>query len=390
MKKIAYILTPVEFGGAERVSLNFLKNVDRNNFEVCPILLIRPWEKKNVFIQELVKENYPVHKIPVAIRTLNQGKDYFRVIRCFRILYSILNKGSFDLVHTNGYFADIIGIPISRLLGIPHIASCHGYIRNDRKLIIYTKLDLIVLRFSSKVIAVSREIQRDLIGSGLSESRVLEIQNAVELNTNKMLFQKNREEIRKTYDINNKEIVLGYVGRISREKGLRYLIEAASKLTRFGLPIRVMIIGDGSQRPEIECLAQERDLQSKVIFTGFQNDMQKWLPPMDLFILPSLTEGTPMALLEAMSCGIPVIASAVGGIPKIIDSGKNGILVSPAKPEEIVSAVWAISKNNELQKRLSNMAKETIRNKFNLNEWVKKIESIYLEMTNSGSSKVKN
>ena len=91
-KKIAYVVTPVEFGGAERVSLNFLKNVDRNKFQIYPIIFFRPWEADGIFLNELKEENYPVHKIPVSVRASLKERDRFWLVRCFRRIFLTLLK----------------------------------------------------------------------------------------------------------------------------------------------------------------------------------------------------------------------------------------------------------------------------------------------------------
>jgi glycosyltransferase involved in cell wall biosynthesis len=101
------------------------------------------------------------------------------------------------------------------------------------------------------------------------------------------------------------------------------------------------------------------------------------MPALDIFCLPSLTEGTPMSLLEAMACGIPVVASAVGGVPDVIQSGKNGILVSPGKPEELKEAIVHLLENKSLQKNLSQEAQITIKMNYNIEHWAKRIEEQY-------------
>lgn len=379
MIKVAYILTPIEFGGAERVSLNFLKNINQNEFKVCPIVLVRPWESSNVFIEEIEKENYQYLSIPVAIKTLNEGRDYFRVIRCFKMLFSILRRERYDIVHTNGYFADIIAIPACKLLGIPHIATCHGFITNDKKLNIYNMFDRFILRFSNKIIAVSDGIKNELTKNGIKESHVVVIQNAVEGNYNKELFSQNRQNKRQQLNIREREFVLGYIGRLSEEKGIKYLIEASSLLNESDITVKVLIIGEGPQKRQLEDLVKEEGIKHNVVFAGFQADIESWLPAMDVFVLPSLTEGTPMSLLEAMAFGIPVVASAVGGIPQVIVSGKNGILVSSGKSQEIADAVNTLYEDETLRKTLGEEAKRTIELKFNVDEWVKKVEAEYLK-----------
>ncbi len=379
MIKIAYIVTPIEFGGAEKVNLTFLRNVDRTRFEIQLIVLIRPWEKNNFVINELEKEKYIIRKIPVAMRPRNSGRDYIRIIRCFRMLYSILTSNSFDLVHSHGYFADIIGIPAARVLKIPHISTCHGFISNDRNLVLYNRLDQIALRFSDKIIAVSEQIKNDLERSGIRRSKITVIQNAVQTTHKTENYEENRRKKRLDLTIKDEEFIVGYVGRLSDEKGAQYLIEAGMLLMETGMPCKILIIGDGPKRKELEDMVKMKGLEDNIIFTGFQTNIEEWMPVLDIFILPSLTEGTPMALLEAMAFGLPVVASDVGGIPEIIDSGENGILVPAANPDKIKEAISTICKDNCFRTKLSEMAKKTIRSKFNINEWINKIESVYIE-----------
>mgnify|MGYP001413979924 FL=1 len=116
MIKIGLVLTPVEFGGAERVCLNLLKRINREMFNVVPIVLVRPWEHKNLFQKELENEMYEYLTIPVALYEKHVKKDWFRVIRCFKLIWTIMRDQSFDIIHTNGYFADIIGIPAARMM----------------------------------------------------------------------------------------------------------------------------------------------------------------------------------------------------------------------------------------------------------------------------------
>ena len=380
MVKIAYILTSVEFGGAEKVSFNVLKNINKKEFRVRPIVLLRPWERHNVFIEEIEKENYQYLSVPVARKDLREGRDCFRIIHCFKILFSILQRERYDVVHTNGYFSDIIAIPACKLLGIPHIATCHGFIANNRKLYLYNMLDRLFLRFSNKIISVSDGIKHDLIKSGIKESRVIVIENAVEGKYNKKLLLQNRQNKRHQLNIKEKEFVLGYIGRLSEEKGIKYLIEASSLLDKSDLPVKVLIIGDGPQKKELMDFVNEKGIKDKVVFAGFQADIESWLPALDIFVLPSFTEGTPMSLLEAMALGIPVVASAVGGIPRVIDPEKNGMLVSPGKSVEIKDTVYLLYENEVLRNNISQAAKETIKLKYNVHDWINKIEAEYLKI----------
>ena len=381
--KIAYLFTPIEFGGAEKVNLNFLHNVNRKRFDIYPVLLVRPWEKENIFINKLGEEKYPVHKIPTTTRKHSEGRGYLRFLRGFWYIYSYLKKGHFDLLHTHGYFADILGIPAAKALRIPCISTCHGFISNDKKLMLYNTVERIMLRFTNKTLVVSEEIKAGLLQSGISESRIKVIPNAVPLDSSYVSLNKNRTDKRHKLNISEDELVLGYIGRLSIEKGCNYLIKAVRLLKKLGVPVKVLIIGDGPQKKELEDLVYELDIENLVIFVGFQPDVDRWLPTFDIFVLPSMTEGTPMSLLEAMASGIPAVASAVGGIPQVVDSGENGVLVSPGDPEEIRDAVYKLYKNENLRKSISTAALDTIRSRYNIKDWIGKIEAEYYNLINN-------
>ncbi len=385
--KVAFILTPIDFGGAEKVSLNFLKSFDQNKFDILPIILIRPWEDKVFFAQEIEKYKMAYLTIPVEMKLSSGRRDYFRVFRCFKILFSILMRHKYDIIHSNGYFADILGVSVAKMLRIPHVSTCHGYIAADRNLAIYNALDRFFLRFSTKIIAVSNSIKIALINSGVKASRIKIIKNAVPIDIDSAIFVRNRHETRQIVGVDDNDFVVGYIGRLSEEKGIKYLIEAIATLSLSGLLLKLLLTGDGPSEKVLKEMVKRKGLERVVIFTGFQSDIVPWISAIDVFALPSLTEGTPMALLEAMSFGIPVVASAVGGIPQVIEQGKNGILVPPGKSDDIANAILDMFRNNGLRTNISEAAKETIKSKFNLNVWVQKIESVYLEVISSSTSR---
>ncbi|RWX51115.1 Glycosyltransferase involved in cell wall bisynthesis [Candidatus Electrothrix marina] len=375
--RIAHILAPVEFGGAEKVSLTFFRHVNRNRIDSYPILLIRPWEEDGLVVKELQREGYSFVRIPVAKRPSSQGRDYLRLLRCFKLIYKELKTGQFDLVHTQGYFADIIGLVAAKKLHIPIVSTCHGFISNDWKFRLYNQLDFLALRFMNQVITVSEQIKSDLVAKGIKETKIKIIQNAVEVKDKTQEVETQRHQVRLQYGLREDGTVLGYVGRLSIEKGLTYLIKAGERLAQAGVPFYIFVIGDGPQEEEIQQIVTEYGLEEKIIFVGFQKDVSALLPAFDIFLLPSLTEGTSMALLEAMACGLPVIATAVGGTPNVIISEENGILVPSKSPEAIVQAVIRLVENKELCQRMGHAALQTIESEYSLHSWLKKIDDIY-------------
>lgn len=376
--KIAVLATVTHFGGAERVVLSLIKNVNSGLFDLVPIIFTRASQRDNIFFKELNKTGRKYHTIFVD----NHKIKYLNPVANIIEAYKLLKKNEFDLVHTHGYRADILGIILSKLTGLPVVSTCHGFISNDLNLKLYNKLDCFLLRYANRIMAVSDGIKNDLIKSGISDKRIAMIQNAVEQNGEKELFSRNRKAKRQLLNIHEKEFVAGYIGRLSEEKGVKYLIEACTLLAKSGAPVKILIIGDGPQRKELEELVENSGNEGSIMFTGFQNDIENWLPAMDVFVLPSLTEGTPMSMLEAMAGGIPVVASSVGGVPQVIDSDKGGILVTPGKPEEIKNAIRILYKNETLRNCVSQEAQKTIKLKYDAKDWINKVETEYLNVIN--------
>jgi len=378
--RIAYIVTPTEFGGAARVSLNFLRNVNRHFFNIYLILLLRPWEQTNLFLERVQNLNYPVSEIPVAKRPASQGTDYLRILRCLIRILTILRNGSFDLIHTHGYFADILGIVSAKVLRIPVISTSHGFIENDRKLSLYNRLDRFFLRFSDEIIAVSNDIRNILVSAGIKPNIIKVIPNAVATNIDEPFSLIHRQAIRQRFAFSEKDFVLGYVGRLSQEKGLLSLIQAVSLARKAGCHAKLLIIGEGNQGDELRDAARKEQLRDAVVFAGFQNDVGPFFSAMEVFVLPSLNEGTPMALLEAMAHGIPSIASAVGQIPNIIDSAKTGILVPPGNVIALRDAILSLYKSPSMRKRIGEKGRKTIEDQFDIQRWVKRIEAEYISL----------
>lgn len=377
LPKIAYVATPISFGGAERVSLHFLQHVDRSKFEIEPILFVRPWEPDNLFTKEVSFLGYHYFTIPVA---MSAKDNVFRILRCLRNLYQIIKGNSYDLIHTHGYLADLLGILVSKITKVPVISTCHGFISGDAKLFLYNNLDLIALRYCNKVIAVSDSIKKILVGHAVGINKISVIENTTPVIVSGFDTDARRNSKRKSLNIRTTDLLLGYLGRLSHEKGIVHLLESMRMLDSLPQPVTLVIVGDGPQREELQAVVKSNGLVNRVIFAGFQQDIRDWLAAIDVFVLPSVSEGTPLALLEAMSFGVPCIASAVGGIPRIIDSGVDGILVPPGRPEEIRDAIHLLGTDTLKRKSISENAQNKITQKYDIKNWARKIEEEYVNI----------
>lgn len=360
--------------------MTMLKNMV-TEVELTPILFTRTDTKEKSFFDFLRDLHVPHETIYVntsRVKYLNPLRNIVEAIACFR-------RKQFDLIHTHGYRADLIGLIVSKYFGLPIVSTCHGYISNDRHLNLYNGLDVFLLRYFDRVIAVSDRMKNDLVGKRIDKRKIHVITNAVwgaaVADTNGI-----RSNIRSQLGIGNNEFVFGFVGRLSEEKGLGYLVEAVKRMPTGGEGWRLILLGEGPQRELLEKEVQDYGLGDKVLFVGFQADTAAWYPAMDAFVLPSLTEGTPMALLEAMANGVPVIASSVGGVPAILSNGENGILVPPADPTGLVEAMKAVAGSRELRMKLSDGAMRSVRENHDVNSWKRKVNEVYRTMVQENRS----
>lgn len=375
--RVAYVLTPITFGGAEKVSLNFLSNVDRKQIDLHVIALVRPWEEPPLLLEEVKRLGIAYTTLPTRVR---RGADPLRILRVSWVLYHIFRQQRFDLLHTHGYFADICALPIASVCRIPALSTCHGFINTNWKLRLNNRMGIWALKLCKRVLVVSDGIRNELEERGINKDKIRVIANAVPVPSLEMQKDKDRRCLRQQHGISPKDFVFIYVGRLSEEKGLHYLLEAFSELVRSDICARLVLIGEGPQFKLLQQRVVELNLERQVLLIGFQKQISPWLAIADCFVLPSLTEGTPMALLEAMAAGVPVVATEVGGVPDVITNDVNGLLVPCANAEALRNGMARIIAHPELRKKYRCEARKTVDTHYSVQPWCQKILQYYQDI----------
>jgi glycosyltransferase involved in cell wall biosynthesis len=370
--RVALLTTSVEFGGIERVLLNLVQHIEPG-VELIPVVFTRTDVKESNFFDRL--RALGVSHETLSVNSIRPEAVLSPLVN-FGQLVALVRKRRFDLIHSHGYRADIFALPVATCCGIPVVSTVHGLIANDRRLRLNNALDRYLLRFFTRVIAVSTAIKDDLVAHGVRADRVQVIANAV-TSVRADDAPNTRQKVRADLGIGEGDFVFGYVGRLSREKGVHYLIDAAAQLVHGRPGIRLLIVGDGPERSALEAAALVDGLRDKVTFAGFQSDTSPWYAAMDAVVLPSLTEGTPMTLLESMASGLPAIASRVGGVPAVITHGDSGILVEPGDVRDLHRAMATIAGDAQLRLRIAQNARQTIQENYNVENWVRTIVAVY-------------
>ncbi|MEO6803915.1 MAG: glycosyltransferase [Granulicella sp.] len=275
-------------------------------------------------------------------------------------LARFLRERKIALLCTHGFKANVLGYLVSLHSKTQHVAFLRGWTAETARVVLYEKLERRALARAQNVVCVSRlqaEQVRKLRGS---RSAPLVIENA-------MLppFVRESNKARPTRDslaIPNDAFLFGSVGRLSAEKGHRFLLLAFAEVCRATPPGQtpyLLIVGDGREREPLEQLATQLGVQQSIHFAGFQGDCADWLKMMDCMVQPSLTEGTPNSILEAMCLGVPVVATQVGGVPALIHNGVNGMLVPPSDASSLAKMMRTVANQPALRTSLAIAATNT-------------------------------
>jgi glycosyltransferase involved in cell wall biosynthesis len=270
--------------------------------------------------------------------TIFPCKGKYDVKAIYRLKRFIKQRG-ITIIHSHGYKSNFYGFAAADTQKVRRVTTCHNWLGADSKMRFYAWLDKKIVARFDKIIAVSQTIHQELLRQRIPANKITIIPNGISLNRyhNSKIADQLREEFSITKDCK----VIGTVGRLSAEKGQTHLLRAVEKVLSRYPKIVVLIVGDGPLRQQLEAEAST----IPAIFTGMRDDMPDLYSLMDIFVLPSLTEGLPMALLEAMAARKPIVATSVGEVPHVLKEGKAGILVPPGNPDALADALLSLLTN---------------------------------------------
>lgn len=366
--KVFQLISSGGMYGAEAMLLNLTRGLVTNK---CDVLVGVFHNRQNPHLEiaeQLKSGGLPVELIPC------DGQLDFVALRKIRHLIKV--KGC-SIAHSHGYKANVYTFMASRFSSIPIVATAHNWTGKSEVPSIYNKMDRLALRSFCRVAAVSDGVTQKLLTAGVRSSRIIRIPNGVDLD----LFDTSTSfdtELRSGSDA-----VVGVVGRLVKDKGCDYFLRAvADTLPRFPRT-KFVFIGDGPERKSLELLTRDLNIQENVAFLGYRSDMPRIYSSMDFCVLPSLLEGMPMTVLEAMAAGKPVIATSVGEIPKMLDANVDGLLVSPASIEELRTAMIRLLGDTSLRQQMSENARKKAHKCFSAGGMARAYIGLYDELLNN-------
>jgi glycosyltransferase involved in cell wall biosynthesis len=253
--------------------------------------------------------------------------------RAVRRILDYIREHGIELIHSHGYKSNLYGYWAARAVGVPTVATCHGWPGKSLRLRLYYSVDRFVLRRFDHVAVVSDVMVRTLRLAGVSPLRISQIPNGIDVGR----FSRIKEELE--HGERRLGVRIGVVGRLAPEKGLSIFLKAARAVLSEYPETEFVLFGEGPERSNIESLSRTLEIRDKITLAGVRRDMPAAYRSFDIFVLPSLSEGMPLVLLEAMAAGKPVIASRVGAIPSLISPGKNGLLAEPGDVRSLEDAM---------------------------------------------------
>jgi len=302
-------------------------------------------------------------------------------LRVMMDLRRLIHQRGIEIVHSHGYKSNFYALGATGKR-VPLVATNHNWLKYHWRLVAYSLLDKWLIRYFDRIVAVSDLIRKEMIEAGIPESKITVIDNGVDVGEiSRQVRQSSPGEIPPAGDITK---TVGTIGSLKEEKGIRFLLEAAFRVIPNARRVKFVIVGDGPLREELEHLVASRGAGGDIVFTGYQSDVYKLLATFDLFVLPSVKEGLPMVLLEAMAAGIPVIATRVGAVPRVIADGVNGLLVSPGNSDQLQIAIEGLLTNPSLASSIAACGCATVQENFSSESMFSKYYTTYQDLTGRG------
>ncbi len=369
MIRVLYLYENLNIGGAEQLLVTTLKYLDYGKFKP----LVYCIGKKGRLAEEVEKNGIPV-------KLLNKKSSLYNIGIVLELI-KIFKRERPDVLHANLFYPGYFGRIAAFFAGVPVvIVTEHGTHSNLKKWYHYC-IDFTLSFFTTKIIAVSCAVREYLLKySRIRADKISVIYNAVDFERFDSVYDTDKDLIRSKLNFPGSDFLIGAVSNLAPWKGQHILLEAFRDVLKTFPEARLYIIGrdnNGFQH-RLEKFAQENNFLEKVHFLGERRDVPQILRALDAFVLPSLSEGLGISLLEAMYLGLPAIASGTEGVLEIIEDNKDGLLFPPGDCKALAEKLIEVLKDREKAASLGVNAREKIKKRFSPQGYIEKLSALYL------------
>ncbi len=375
--KILHVIDHLGSGGAQEAVCQLVKYRQAQRFQPEVVALHGFGHYRDV----LSSWGVPVHSL------VPQGFARAAIPFIFLRLFFLLARHRFDIVHTHLIGANVLAAPLAALYRVP-VRFTHDQTMDDVRdySLVHRWLDTLANRCNHHVIAVSSSIRTFLCRKeGVSPQKVSVIYNSVDLNRfSPRPDPRAREEARHKWGLPADALIVGGVGRLHYQKNYPLFLEVAAQVCERVPQALFVIAGEGSERDGLVEMSRTLGLADRVRFLGFVKEMPELYECLDLLLLTSHFEGTPLTVLEAMAMGVPVVASEVDGVAEVLEHNRDGLLAPPGRGEVFVTEVCRVLQDRDLWRRLSRTGQEKARRHYSAEAMVRQVEALYLQYLENG------
>jgi glycosyltransferase involved in cell wall biosynthesis len=357
--KVLHVIAPALFGGLEQVVLQLASGRAGRGLPTAVLALVSEGSRSPPLVEMLLHAGVQTTELRSAHRAYRREQ---RAIRAATAGFGA------DVVHTHGYRPDVLAAGPARKAGSALVSTAHGFTGGDLKNRVFEWLERRAWRGFDVVVAVSGPLRDRLVRSGVPDAVVELCPNAWS-GTEPLDRASARERLR----LPPSGRLIGWVGRLSGEKGPDVLVRA---LARLPADIGAVMIGDGPERDALLRLAAELDVSARITWSGPVQRAGQCMAAFDAFALSSRTEGTPMVLFEAMAARVPIVATAVGGVPDIV-SPAEAILVRSDAPEELATGLGQVFSAAGAAAARAAAARRRLDERYALALWLDRYEEFY-------------
>jgi glycosyltransferase involved in cell wall biosynthesis len=361
--RVLHVLAPAKVGGLERVVCSLTRGQLECGIEARVVAVVEPDVEESPVVAELRASGVGVDVICVSQRDYSLER---------RKLTALCVGWRPDILHSHGYRCDLVDSRVAGRLGIPRVSTMHGFTGGDLRNRLYEWLQRREARRMEAVIAVSRALGDQLAAAKVSRERLHVVPNAYSPRAH---FAE-RSAARRELGLPQEAYVVGWVGRLTVEKGADVLVDALAHLGQE--PVLTSFVGDGDQRQSL-VTRSAATAPGRVFWHGLVLDAARLLRAFDVFVLSSRTEGTPMVLFEAMNAGIPIVATRVGGVPDMLRP-QDALLAEPDDPQSLATAIRETMRNPAAALARVASARARLDAEYTVAPWVERHAAIYRQV----------
>jgi glycosyltransferase involved in cell wall biosynthesis len=297
-------------------------------------------------------------------------------------LLAVCRREQVAVWHGHDYKTNALGLLLRQFWPMRLVSTVHGWVQHTARTPLYYRLDRLCLPRYEKVFCVSDDLVEACRTAGVSKTDCVLLENGID--TDEYSRRATIAEAKAALEWPADSLVIGAVGRLAPEKAFDVLVRAFAELRSGGLDVRLVVVGEGDERGRLEALAANLGVADRVALPGWQSDVRKYLEAMDVFALSSLREGLPNALLEAMALEVPVVATRVAGVPRVVRDGENGLLVEPGDLPGLTRALRDLLTTVGQRDRFREAGRRTVETRYSFRSRMGKLAATYDEMLARG------